>query len=295
LNAQGPTASALYSGNGAQALRITVELKRDGAVRLVAPQAEFRNGDQIRLHFTSNFDGYVYALNETPGGMTQVIFPTAETGTSNQVRRAQEYTIPATRGWFRMTAPAGVERVLMIVSPTSVPELETKLRAPDGGAVTMPAGSGGTGAAVVAVSGGTGKVAAGGGGSSSGGGVATLPGGSGGATNSTGPVGGPAGGAARTGAMATGGVTNSTAKDSGKPGKTDNPLTKTNKEVSKVRSGISTVTNVTSLPRDVSRIPGLGSRDLVFEDDLRQGASFVSSKADGLSGPAIFSIALLHR
>src|ERR1035437_4429930 len=126
-SAQGPSAAALYKTSGSFRLRITIELMRDGVIHMVSPQSEFRNGDQIRLHFVCNVDGYVYALNETPSGETRVIFPTAETGSNNMVHKAQDYTIPATNGWFRMVGVSGAEKVLMILSPKALPEMESKL------------------------------------------------------------------------------------------------------------------------------------------------------------------------
>src|ERR1039457_1190386 len=111
-SAQGPSAAGLYKTSGSFGLRITVELKRDGAVSTVSPDSEFRNGDQIRLHFVGNVDGYVYALNETPSGETKVIFPTAESGSNNMIRKGQDYTIPATKGWFGMVGRSGTEKVL---------------------------------------------------------------------------------------------------------------------------------------------------------------------------------------
>src|ERR1044071_5852746 len=123
------SAAALYKTSGAFALRLTIELKRDGEVKIVSPQSEFKNGDQIRLHFVSNLDGYVYAMNKPPSGETKVIFPTPETGADNMVRKDQDYTIPSTNGWFRLTGTAGAETVLMILSAKALPQVDPKLAA----------------------------------------------------------------------------------------------------------------------------------------------------------------------
>jgi hypothetical protein len=65
--------------------------------------------------------------------------------------------------------------------------------------------------------------------------------------------------------------------------------------VNQVRSGVSLVTGVAGIPGSIRTIPGLGSRDLVFEDDLNKGSIYVSARPEGLSGPTMFTIALVHR
>ncbi len=262
--AQDPSAASLYKTNGAFGVRITVELKRDGAVHLVSPQAEFHGGDEIRLHFVSNLDGYVYALNETPSGETKVIFPTAEAGSNNMVHKDHDYTIPATRGWFRLEGKPGVEKVLMILSARALPEVDAgpavAARAP---APAMPAARAPNAVADA-----------------------------GGAVNST--VAAAANPAAA--AADSGGAANSTSKPGGKGNaKSQSSLKTANQDVNTVRSGVSMVSGVASIPGTIRMIPGLASRDLVFEDDVKQASTYVSAKPDGLTGPAIFSIALVHR
>jgi hypothetical protein len=275
-SAQEPSAAALYRTSGAFGLRITVELRRDGAVKMVSPQSDFRNGDQIRLHFVSNVDGYVYALNETPSGETKVIFPTAEAGSNNMIHKAQDYTIPATNGWFRMTGGAGAEKVLMILSPRALPEMESKLQAPDRTAAAVPPPPPPRKSAP----------------QNSGASNSTIAAASGGAVNSTAAT--VTNTAAAVDPTASGGAANSTSPSTGKNAKSQNPMNTARTDVSGVKSGISLVGGIASIPRDVTSIPGL-SRDLVFEDDLKTGTAYISTKPEALSGPVIFSIALVHR
>src|SRR6267142_1937786 len=116
-------AEQLYRSNQGQGLKLSIELKRGQGVKMVSPQTTFLTGDEIRLHFSANFDGYVYALNETPSGKTVVLFPTEEAGTYNRVQAGQDYTIPATDGWFRFVGEAGLERIHMIASAHPIPEI----------------------------------------------------------------------------------------------------------------------------------------------------------------------------
>jgi Domain of unknown function (DUF4384) len=264
-SAESFSAAALYKNGNSPGLRISIELKRNGTVSVVSPQADFRNGDQIRLHFVSNVDGYVYAMNETPSGETKLLFPGPDTGSNNMVRKDQDYTIPSTNGWFRMTGTPGVEKVTMIISPRALPEMQAGVFKSDSSpaAASRPAAQ--TPPAVD----------------------------SGGAVNST------AHAAPMTAAAATqsdsGGAANSTGKPNVKnKGKSQSPLATANQDLNQVRSGVSMVNGVASIPASVARIPGI-SRDLVFEDDVKHGATYVSSKPDGSGSPTIFTIALVHR
>lgn len=297
LAAQVPTGSSLFRSGASPALRITVELKRGGAIRTVSPQTEFRNGDQIKLHFTSSIDAYVYALNETPLGDTRLIFPSEEAGKSNQVRKSQEYTIPSTQGWFRITGGAGSDRVLMVLSSTPLPELEGKKKPAEISAAANlgAAGDKMRGSEVRSPTLTSSHTTADKSSSATTQPGTSLDSGGGAQPTRTAP-------AANAGTLSSGVATNPTTPN-GKPvennsahntTKTGNdPLSKVNGEVSKVKGGINSIVNITNLPRDLSRIPGLGGRDLILEDDVNE--TYVATSPDGPSAPAVFTVTLVHR
>src|SRR5262249_7486516 len=91
-----------------------VVLKSDaGQLVPVDPGQEFKQGDQIRIQFQSNFDGYVYVLNITPGGKRQILFPYAG-ASDNRVAADQNYDIPSGADMIEFNEEKGIE-VLQVV------------------------------------------------------------------------------------------------------------------------------------------------------------------------------------
>ena len=111
------------SANETIAVKTTVQLTRNGETSNVLPDAEFQSGDRVKLLFTSNVDGYVYWLAKGTSGNYSVLFPNAKAGMSNEIKRNQEYTVPA-KGSFRFDDTPGNEELLCIVSTTRIPEIE---------------------------------------------------------------------------------------------------------------------------------------------------------------------------
>lgn len=77
----------------------------------VDPASDFRSGDSIKVEFQSNFNGYVYIINVTPGGKKKILYPyeIAEgREDNNTVRRGQRYQLPR-NGSFDFNDEVGVE------------------------------------------------------------------------------------------------------------------------------------------------------------------------------------------
>ena len=91
------------SANETIAVKTTVQLTRNGETSNVLPDAEFQSGDRVKLLFTSNVDGYVYWLAKGTSGNYSVLFPNAKAGMSNEIKRNQEYTVPAKGSSASMT------------------------------------------------------------------------------------------------------------------------------------------------------------------------------------------------
>ncbi|HSE97945.1 MAG TPA: DUF4384 domain-containing protein [Blastocatellia bacterium] len=89
----GTRARDLFIKKRADAMSIVL-LKAEGA-RFVptSPNTEFKGGDQIKIAFESNFQGYIYLVNVTPRGRKQVLFPYADSA-SNVVKPNQRYEFP---------------------------------------------------------------------------------------------------------------------------------------------------------------------------------------------------------
>jgi hypothetical protein len=104
------------------ALEITLERKLpDGSVEPVPPTHVFSSGDTIRVHVTSDFDGYLYVMDQGTSGQFTTVFPSLAAGSDNQVHRGQSYLIPSTQdGWFEVSGPAGFDLLYFLLSPETI-------------------------------------------------------------------------------------------------------------------------------------------------------------------------------
>lgn len=79
---------ALFTKKQADGMEIKVLKNVGGAFTLVDPGQEFKAGDEIRVQFKSNFNGYVYFVNVTPGGASRVIY-------NSEIKADQMNELPA--------------------------------------------------------------------------------------------------------------------------------------------------------------------------------------------------------
>ncbi len=109
---------------------VTVQKYKDGKpyqdpFRL-AGEINFEKDYRVRLNVSSPQAGYLYILNEGPAAdeSLSILFPssTANSGSALLVKD-QEVQIPE-QHWFEFDAQQGTEKLLLIFSPTAVPELE---------------------------------------------------------------------------------------------------------------------------------------------------------------------------
>lgn len=100
-------------------IEINVEQKTSGAVKSMDPGHIFEVGDLVRFRVKTNFQGYLYVMDQTTSGKYVLLFPKNETGQQNQIAGGKEYLVPATdNGWFRIEGPPGHEIVYWLVSPS---------------------------------------------------------------------------------------------------------------------------------------------------------------------------------
>src|SRR5262245_29939580 len=118
----------------AQSHRVELVLERldDNAWRAIDPGRVLDQGDHVRFRFRSNFDGYLYVMNQSTSGKYEQLFPREDTGRENGILASREYMVPATSTAFRITGPAGYEIVYWLVTPSKLT---------DGGPRTTPAAS----------------------------------------------------------------------------------------------------------------------------------------------------------
>lgn len=98
-------------------MEITLEREQDGKWQVIDPGLVLDNGDRVRFRFQSNFDGYLYVMNQGTSGKHELLFPREETGEENRIESGKEYRVPATQAWFRVEGPPGFDIVYWLVTP----------------------------------------------------------------------------------------------------------------------------------------------------------------------------------
>jgi hypothetical protein len=117
-----PRARELFVTQRADGLEVTVKwLDRNGQFIVVNPSREFKQGDQLRVEFRSNFNGIVYFLNISPGGVMRVIHKdTVRANTLNALPSNPDTT-------FQFDNEPGVEALKIILARRPIDEFETAL------------------------------------------------------------------------------------------------------------------------------------------------------------------------
>jgi Domain of unknown function (DUF4384) len=88
--------------------------------RAIDPGLVLNQGDRVRFKFRTNFDGYLYVMNQSTSGKYEQLFPRQDTGEENRIGAAREYLVPATSAAFRIGGPAGHEIVYWLVTPVAL-------------------------------------------------------------------------------------------------------------------------------------------------------------------------------
>jgi hypothetical protein len=118
----------LFVTKRADAMRILVLKMEESQLVPVAPNHEFKEGDELKVQFESNFDGFIYLINVTPGGKRKVLFPDAEL-TDNVVRTNQRYDFPPGGNIIKFDNEKGTEVIQVIMSRERVAYLDEAVKA----------------------------------------------------------------------------------------------------------------------------------------------------------------------
>jgi len=102
---------------GAHRMELVLERLDRDTWRAIDPGLVLAQGDRVRFKFRTNFDGYLYVMNQSTSGTYEQLFPRPETGQDNHIAASKEYQIPATSAAFRIAGPAGHEIVYWLVTP----------------------------------------------------------------------------------------------------------------------------------------------------------------------------------
>ena len=127
MSAAVPLSAQSRPQQGPYRMEIVLERRDAGAWHAVDPGLVLDQNDRVRFRFHTNFDGYLYVMNQSTSGTYSMLFPSEETGRENQIHAGKEYVVPATQTVFRIAGPAGHEIVYWMVTPA---ELRTEAEQP---------------------------------------------------------------------------------------------------------------------------------------------------------------------
>ena len=105
---------------GPYRMEISLERRESGAWHAVDPGLVLEQNDRVRFRFHTNFDGYLYVMNQSTSGTYSMLFPSEETGRENQIHAGKDYAVPATQTLFRIAGPPGHEIVYWMVTPAEL-------------------------------------------------------------------------------------------------------------------------------------------------------------------------------
>jgi len=104
------------------ALEISMERKLpDGKVEAMASDHVFDTGDVVHFRLESEFDGYLYVMDQGSSGRFTLVFPTADAGADNRVHQGQMFSIPAqNESWYEISGPPGFDVLYFLLSPEAL-------------------------------------------------------------------------------------------------------------------------------------------------------------------------------
>jgi len=111
-------------------LRIKILKSENDTLTPVDPAKDFKSGDKIRVAFESNFDGFVYIVNVTPGGKTKVLYPYTHEG-NNMVSKGQRYEFPG-EGLIEFDDEVGTEVLQVYMSRERIKSFDEAIKNPNG-------------------------------------------------------------------------------------------------------------------------------------------------------------------
>ncbi len=87
------------------------------------PNMSLMSGDQFKINFKTNADGYVYIVNFDSSGVPQVIFPHSNIEMDNKVTADIHYRLPP-EGYYELDNVTGDESFYFIASPFNIPHVD---------------------------------------------------------------------------------------------------------------------------------------------------------------------------
>lgn len=121
---------SLYLKKTADAVQVVILKVNETQMVPVDPSQVFKEKDEIKVSFRSNFAGYVYVINVAPSGKKCVFFPNSEEP-NNAVAPGKEYYLPA-KHTLVFDDEKGVEVLQVIMSHKRIAYLDSLLKDSDG-------------------------------------------------------------------------------------------------------------------------------------------------------------------
>jgi hypothetical protein len=115
---------------GPQRIEIALERLDGSNWTAIDPALVLAQGDRVRFRFHSNFDGYLYVMNQSTSGKYEQLFPREETGQENRIAAGMDYKVTATSAAFRIAGPPGHEVVYWIVTPARLTDAAPRFGPP---------------------------------------------------------------------------------------------------------------------------------------------------------------------
>ena len=121
-----PAATTRTMTQGGHRMELVLERLDRDTWRTIDPGLVLAQGDRVRFKFRTNFDGFLYVMNQSTSGTYEQLFPRQETGQDNRISASKEYQVPATSAAFRIAGPAGFETVYWLVTPARLNDTAQK-------------------------------------------------------------------------------------------------------------------------------------------------------------------------
>ncbi len=115
---------------GAHRMELVLERLDRDTWRPIDPGLVLAQGERVRFKFRTNFDGYLYVMNQSSSGIYEQLFPRDETGHDNRISASREYQVPATSAAFRIAGPAGYETVYWMVTSARLTDPAPRFQLP---------------------------------------------------------------------------------------------------------------------------------------------------------------------
>ena len=113
----GAKPSSTTMSEGSHRMELMLERLDGDTWHPIDPGLVLNQGDRVRFKFRTNFNGYLYVMNQSTGGTYEQLFPRHDTGQENRIEASREYLVPAVSAAFRIAGPAGHEIVYWLVTP----------------------------------------------------------------------------------------------------------------------------------------------------------------------------------